>query len=118
MQVPHHHNAEVPHRKVVDYLLDQDHPDGGPKARFFADHGYTAARADVVIADLKRHISEHSVANTRTSRFGISYAVDGSIHAPDGQDIFIRTVWFIETGFNLPQFVTAYPVTPPHPEMD
>ena len=27
-----------------------------------------------------------------------------------GETLFIRTIWFIETGDETPRFVTAYPV--------
>lgn len=35
MKIPNCHNAEVPESKILDYLLDLEHPEGEPKARFF-----------------------------------------------------------------------------------
>ncbi|MGC8491394.1 MAG: DUF4926 domain-containing protein [Syntrophobacteraceae bacterium] len=33
--------AEVPERKITDYLLCEDHPVGGAKARYFVELGYS-----------------------------------------------------------------------------
>jgi len=50
------------------------------------------------------------VAETGETPLGIRYAVDGIMAAPDGRAPNVRTVWFIETGEEVPRFVTAYPL--------
>jgi hypothetical protein len=44
------------------------------------------------------------------SPFGTRYVIEGIISTPDGRAPFIRAVWFIETGEQIPRFVTAYPL--------
>jgi hypothetical protein len=40
--------------------------------------------------------------------FGTRYVIEGILSTPDGRALLIRTVWFIETGQQIPRFVTAY----------
>lgn len=42
MKVPNFEKAFVPESKLAEYLLNPDHPDGGPKARFFMQVGFDA----------------------------------------------------------------------------
>ena len=44
------------------------------------------------------------------SPFGIKYIIDGQMKFSNGESVTVRTVWIIETGQNIPRFVTAYPV--------
>ncbi|MFQ5612045.1 MAG: DUF6883 domain-containing protein [Anaerolineae bacterium] len=43
--------------------------------------------------------------------FGTRYVVEGPMPAPDGRTPLVRSVWFIETRGQIPQFVTAYPLS-------
>jgi len=42
--------------------------------------------------------------------FGKRYIVDGKLFGSGGKSAFIRSVWFIETGEDIPRLVTAYPL--------
>ncbi|MGX7703302.1 DUF6883 domain-containing protein [Methylobacterium sp. Gmos1] len=49
---------EVPGSKLVHYLLNVDHPKGGPKARFFLAFGFDPARPEVMAEALILHATD------------------------------------------------------------
>ena len=40
-RLPNVRNAVIEERRIREYVLNLDHPAGGPKARFFIGHGFT-----------------------------------------------------------------------------
>jgi hypothetical protein len=96
--------------KRVDYLLSSTHRDGRHKAAFFTRFGFAAGRWKDLADALVRHASDHEVARQEKSRFGTRYVVEGTMVMADGRNAFVRTVWFIDTGTDIPRFVTAYPL--------
>lgn len=64
----------------------------------------------MLAAALNQHACENEVARIEHSPFGQRYVVEGPIFAPDGRTPTIRAIWFIETGEEIPRFVTAYPL--------
>ena len=109
MRLPHAALATVPRAKVVDYLLAADHPEGGPKARFFRAHGFDPGAWERLAEALLVHGRTHD-ARPEPSPFGTRYVVEGPLGTPGGRRPYIRTVWFVEREEPAPRFVTAYPV--------
>jgi hypothetical protein len=109
IHVPHLDRAEVNSRKLRDYLLSRDHPLGHPKARFFLGLGFRHDAVDSLRAALIAHARANPVVVHETTAFGSKYVVDGRIEAPNGRDVAIRAVWFVEHGAEQARFVTAYP---------
>ncbi|WP_342164544.1 DUF6883 domain-containing protein [Methylobacterium sp. SD21] len=100
---------EIPIAKIVDYLLNVDHPKGGSKARFFLSFGFDPgeptifARAIVAVPQAEESRSRALEIGDRRR-----LVVEGSIEAPDGRRPRIRIVWQGETnGWRL---ITAYPL--------
>ena len=52
----------------------------------------------------------NEIAKTETSYFGTKYVIEGVIFSPDRRNPSVRSVWFIESGSDIPFFVTAYPL--------
>ncbi len=111
MRLPHYQEAIVPEGKITGYLLSLSHPDGRSKARFFFRFGFTPEAWEVLAEALRRHAAGHPVAGIEASPFGTRYVIEGIISAPDGREPLIRVVWFVETGEQIPRFVTAYPLS-------
>ena len=109
MQLPNLENAAVPKRKVVDYLLNANHPEGRGKAAFFQRFGFAPVAWEQLAEVLTAHAA-NEVVRTEASPFGMRYVVEGSIQAPDGRRSRIRSIWFIDHGGETPHFVTAYPL--------
>jgi hypothetical protein len=53
---------------------------------------------------------DHEIAKEEESPFGKRYVIEGIMEAANGRMVMLRSVWFIDTGENIPRFVTAYPI--------
>ena len=110
MKLPNAELARVPEAKMTRYLLNPAHPAGGSKASFFIRFGFAAADWRRLAEALLRHAREHEVVQTEQTRHGTRYALDGSLAAPDGTVLNIRSAWYIDAGGDAPRFVTAHPL--------
>jgi hypothetical protein len=113
--LPNRELAQVPEKKLREYLLSMSHPVGHAKARFFLSIGFSPDRWEVLSGALLRHAVELEVVQAEPNRFGTRYLIEGRLASPDGRDPRVRSVWFIETGEVIPRFVTAYPVSKEKP---
>lgn len=113
MKLPNAEQAVVPERKVTHYLLNPAHPAGGSKAAFFLSFGFTAAEWPVLAATLLRHARENEVTETENTPHGTRYVVEGTMRAPDGTTLNVRSAWYIDPGSDAPRFVTAHPLPKP-----
>lgn len=110
MRLPFVESAEIPKRKLVDYLLSTTHPYGRYKARVFFRYGFSPEQWESLASALREHAQKHEVAHVADTPFGTRYCVDGEISTPSGRSLMLRVVWFIETGSQQPRLVTAYPI--------
>jgi hypothetical protein len=72
--------------------------------------GFTADAWEELVSVLLRHVAENEVAKMEDSPFGKRYIVEGELFGSGGRKAIIRSVWFVETGEDIPRFVTAYPL--------
>ncbi len=110
MKLPHAEYAFVEPRKVAAYLLNLQHPDGGPKAAFFLRFGFDASQPEAMIEALLAHARSNPVARLQKSEIGTSYVVESPLQSPDGGNPRLRTVWLIEAGETAPRLLTAIPL--------
>jgi hypothetical protein len=110
VKLPNWDRAIVPESKIRDYLLSSAHRDGRFKAMFFIRFGFTQDDWVILADALLQHAREHDVAKDESSPFGMRYVIEGPLRSPDGRSPLVRTVWFIETGEDVPRFITAYPL--------
>lgn len=113
MKLPNQQHAVIKAGKVSDYLLSTTHPAGRHKARFFARFGFSRAAPEVLIQALTAHAESNEVSAIARTKFGSRYAIDGALNSPDGRNPRLRVIWFVESGGNIPNFVTAYPLPEP-----
>ena len=100
MKLRNAHLAVVDRGKVVDYLLNEAHPDNGGKARFFVSLGFSRENPERLMKAL-RDIAEHGqVVHGGESRHGEKYVVDGwlTMHTQESRRWSVRTVWIIDRG--------------------
>jgi hypothetical protein len=57
-------------KKVTQYLLNIDHPDGGSKARFFINYGFTRAKWQTFAQAICQQAASHVVKPTIETPFG------------------------------------------------
>lgn len=109
MKLPNADRAVIDPAKIVRYLLDVDHPDGGSKARLLVSLGYSAADWQQLAADLRRmHLTEEYVTTSHTT-WGVRYEVVAPITGPAGGTVLFRSVWQIDLGTDAPRLITMYP---------
>jgi hypothetical protein len=65
--------------------------------------------ADELAAALSSIAHSEEIVETEVSEFGTKYVIEGLLAAPRNAT-GVRTIWIIETGTELPRFVTAYPL--------
>jgi hypothetical protein len=109
MLLPNADAAVVSKAKIVDYLLNPQHPDGAGKATFFESLGFTAQDWQVLAGALQQMVASSSVIKSVESIHGAKYIIDGAIQAPGRRSANIRSVWIIDRGKEIPRLVTAYP---------
>lgn len=109
MKLPKNLEAIVPESKLAGYLLSETHSVGRTKAKYFRALGYSERN----LVRLKEAFIAVAVTGDVTelisTPFGTKYVVDGDLDAPAGIRARVRTVWILESGEDLPRFVTAYP---------
>lgn len=110
VNLPFSANACVEQRKITDYLLAFDHPEGAAKARFFARFGFTVAQWEVLADALIIQARANPVGSMSESKYGVKYQIDGPLPCPDGRSPVIRSVWIIDKGADFPRLVTAHPL--------
>ena len=109
MRLPKADAVIIAKEKITDYLLNPQHPDGAPKAVFFAAHGFTAENWQILAEALRQLAANSEQARLEISQHGKKYIIDGPITTPAGRMPIVRTVWIIDKGGDSPRFVTAYP---------
>jgi len=86
------------------------HAIGKVKAKYFRTLGYREKN----VVQLKEALVSIAVTNEVTeviaTSFGMKYVVDGELITAAGISARVRTVWILETGEDIPRFVTAYPI--------
>lgn len=105
------HLAVIDRGKVLDYLLNEAHPDNGGKARFFALLGFTRKDPDHLMRALRNVAEQGEVVHRGESVHGEKFVVDGwlSAQTEESRPAIVRTVWSIDRGTDAPRLVTAYP---------
>lgn len=99
----------IPDAKLARYLLDENHPTGGTKARFFIARGFSPTEPGVLAAALLAHADTHPIENERSQIHGISRAVQCQLTTPDGTNPCVRVIWIQDAGQTIQRLVTAYP---------
>lgn len=110
MKLPYADRLDIPQAKVTEYLLSSTHRAGRAKARFFSAFGFQATAWETLATALRRHALDNNVALSEPTPFGIRYVIEGPLVAPTGQQLQVRTVWFIDKDGQTPRFITAYPL--------
>lgn len=112
--MPESEKAYVEESKIKTYLLNESHPRGAGKARFFRSFGFTTEHWQDLARALTEQGRDGRVSGTsRTQTGNVQYEVDGPLRTPGGRSPTIRTVWERhESGGAYPEglrLVTAFP---------
>jgi hypothetical protein len=108
MRIPGADRAIISQEKIVAYLLNLDHPDGGSKAVVLEHAGFTLQRPEDLEQALRvQHLSldaEHG----KPSAFGRKYEIRGELRGPMDR-VMVRSVWIVRHGESAPRLITLVP---------
>ena len=108
MPIPNPDRAIIAVEKLTTYLLNPSHKRGAAKARLLISLGYRTSAPEILDSDLRQHLSFNA---TRTSHnpYGIAFEIEGPITTPSGRTVRFCSIWQIDTGSEVPRFITMYP---------
>jgi hypothetical protein len=109
MMVPNADRAIVAQDKLTGYLLNMSHKRGGPKARVLLAFGYRSDAPHVLESDLRVQHLSLAVTRTHENAYGVGYEIEGPIKTPSGRTVRFCSVWQVDTGTEVPRFITMYP---------
>ena len=109
MKVPNAARAVIAAEKLTGYILNVSHKRGGPKARLLVSFGYRSDNPQSLESDLRRQHLSLDVTRTHENAYGVVYEIEGPIKTPNGRSVRFCTVWQVDTGTDVPRFITMYP---------
>jgi uncharacterized protein DUF6883 len=109
MRVPNADRAIIVREKLSSYLLNMSHKRGGPKARLLLGFGYRSDNPQALESDLRAQHLSVDVTRTHENAYGVVFEIEGPIKTPSGRTVAFCSVWQIDTGTDVPRFITMYP---------
>lgn len=109
MTVPNADRATIAVEKITDYLLKCHTKRGGAKARLLLSVGYRVDDPQRLESDLRTQHLSINVTRTSETAYGVVYEIEGPIKTPDGSIVRFCSVWQVDTGTDVPRFITMYP---------
>jgi hypothetical protein len=109
MTVPNADRAIITAEKLTAYLLNASHKRGGAKARLLLSVGYRSDDPLSLDSDLRTQHLSRSVTRTSENPYGAVYEIEGPIETPSGKTVRFCSVWQVDTGTDVPRFITMYP---------
>jgi hypothetical protein len=109
MRVPNADHAIIAADKLAGYLLSVSHKRGGSKARLLLTVGYRSDDPHSLESDLRAQHLSLDVTRTHANAYGVVYEIEGPIKTPGGRSVRFCSVWQVDTGTDVPRFITMYP---------
>lgn len=109
-------SSQMPQLIVIDpnkirlYLLNPDHDDGGPKAKFFLGWGFDISRPQELNDALIAHACAPNLIEVNHSYpYGPRFIYVGPMQSPNGMTPKVMSVWEVLHGTSFGKFITAHP---------
>ena len=97
----------IPEDKLARYLLlPREEND---KSQFLGIAGYTLGTWEVLARDLHDLAKTYEISDKAISPYGIKWEVQGSLTGPNGQGLYVVTVWMALEPSGETRFVTLFP---------
>jgi hypothetical protein len=107
--IPSADRATIAVEKLTTYLLNPSHKRGSAKARLLISLGYRTNASEILESDLRAQHLSLDATRTSQNQYGVAYEIDGPITTPSGRTVRFCSVWQIDTGSEVPRFITMYP---------
>ncbi len=83
--------------KVLNYLLNLEHPDGAGKAQFFLARGFSGEEWEEFAQSLRAHGASQRLANILApTQYGQTFVVECELPTPDAMNPCVLTVWSVD----------------------
>lgn len=109
MKVPNCWDAKIPSKKITDYLLCLEHTEGGSKAHFFMNWGFSLHEWNLLALSLIQQVNHYDYERFIKGKHGTKYIVSAPIDSPKGVTPPVKTIWMIAEGTDYPRLISAYP---------
>ena len=109
MTIPNADRAIIAPEKLTAYLLNVSHKRGAAKARLLLGVGYRSDAPHLLASDLRAQHLSLEVTRTHENPYGVVYEIEGPIKTPSGRSVRFCSVWQVDTGTDVPRFITMYP---------
>jgi hypothetical protein len=109
MKIPNSDRAIVEPSKLIDYLLNSEHKRGGAKAKLLLQFGYSLENWQQLESDIRKFHLVADVNVVKETAYGMRYEVSVNMLTPIDRQLFVKTVWQIDTGTNFPRLITLVP---------
>jgi hypothetical protein len=107
-RLPDPDGAWVEEKKIREYLLDLNHPEGKPKAEYFMRRGFTLETWETMRNALVQQGVSNPVVETKDNKYGKRYTVECTCITPDLTNPCIRSVWEMSQEGTRPRLITAH----------
>lgn len=104
-RLPNHARAVFPKDKLKNYLLNPSKD--ANKSRVFSDIGYNMKNADRLEADIRDGLKKNKATLFSPNQYGTPAEVEMTLGITKQRKMI--TAWMIDSGTNVPRFITAYP---------
>ena len=109
MTIPNAHRAIIAAEKLSWYLLNVSHKRGAAKARLLLGLGYQTGTPQVLDSDLRMQHLPLDITRTSENPYGVVFEIEGPIKTPGGKIVRFCSIWQVDTGTDVPRFITMYP---------
>jgi len=109
MPIPNAARATIAAEKLTAYLLNTSHKRGGAKAKLLLSLGYRTNSPETLESDLRTQHLSLDATRTSQNAYGVVYEIEGPMKTPSGKIVRFVSVWQIDTGSDVPRFITMYP---------
>lgn len=109
MTIPNGDRAIIVAEKLTGYLLNVSHKRGAAKARLLLSVGYRSDAPHLLESDLRTQHLTIDVTRSSENAYGVVYEIEGPIRTPSGRTVRFCSIWQIDTGTDVPRFITMYP---------
>ena len=107
--IPNGARATIGAQKLTGYLLNPSHKRGGAKAKLLLSLGYQTDAPEALESDLRTQHLPLDPTRTSQNPYGVAYEIEGSISTPSGRIVWFVSIRQIDTGTDVPRFITMYP---------
>jgi hypothetical protein len=100
-------NTIIAPEKLTRYLLVQREFDD--KSQFLRQAGYTLENWEQLEQDLRLQVLPNDAVLIEQTVYGNIFELRSSLTGPNGQTLFVKTIWMDELRSGVTKFITLYP---------